>query len=98
MLNVKKFTILVLLLAFAFSAVSCGLVYIPNNEEKAFAQLLPKFFAALDSGDEDAVYNLFSPEVRGKSDNLKSQISSLTALYSGPTDEYDYENVGIQSK
>ena len=77
---------------------SCGLVYIPNDEEKAFEQLLPKLFGDLDSGDEDAVYNLFSPAVREENDDLKERIALLTALYSGPTDEYDYENVGMQSE
>ena len=98
MLNLKKITIFVLLIAFVFSLVSCGLIYMPNNEEKALGQLLPKLFTALDSGNEEAVYNLFSPSVREQSDNLKDQISLLANLYSGPTDEYDYENIGIHSK
>ena len=90
---IKKAISFVILAIFLFSTVSCGLVYIPNDEEKAFESILPKLFEALDSGDNVAIYELFSPAVREQSDNLQEQIAALISVYSGPTDKFDLEDV-----
>ena len=86
---IKKAISFLLLGSMIFSAASCGLVYIPNTEEKAFEELLPKLFEALDNGDEAALYHLFSPVIREECDNLQEQITALISVYSGPTDEFD---------
>ena len=91
----KKALLFVLLVFLLFSIVSCGLVYIPNEEEKAFEELLPKLFEALENGDEATIYGLFSPAVRNQSNNLEEQISSLITAYSVPIDEFDLENIPI---
>lgn len=93
---IKKAISFVILTVLLFSTVSCGLVYIPNDDEKAFGSILPKLFEALDSGDNVAIYELFSPAVREQSDNLQEQIAALTSIYSGPTHKFDFENVPIQ--
>ena len=90
---IKKAISFVILAIFLFSTVSCGLVYIPNDEEKAFESILPKLFEALDRGDNVAIYELFSPAVREQSDNLQEQIAALISVYSGPTDKFDLEDV-----
>ena len=90
---IKKAISFVILAIFLFSTVSCGLVYIPNDEEKAFESILPKLFEALDRGDNVAIYELFSPAVREQSDNLQEQIAALISVYSGPTDKFDIEDV-----
>ena len=96
MTYIKKVISGALLAILLFSTVSCGLVYIPNNEEKAFESILPKLFEALDSDDNVAIYELFSPAVREQSDNLQEQITALISVYSGPTDEFNYEDVPMQ--
>ena len=73
-------------------------MYIPNDEEKAFEEILPKLFEALKNGNEDAIYDLFSPTVRKQSNNLQEQISALITDYSVPIDEFDLENVPSSSK
>lgn len=94
-----KQTISFILSAFLIlSIVSCGLVYIPKNEEKAFKELLPKLFEALENEDEAAIYSLFSPAVREQSDNLQEQISALITACSGPIDEFDLEHVSIHGR
>lgn len=93
---IKKTISFVLVAFLLFSIVSCGLVYIPNDEEKAFEVLLPKLFEALENGDEVAIYGLFSPAVREQSNNLQEQISALIASYSVPIDEFALENIPIQ--
>lgn len=96
MMKCFKKVISFFLLAFLlFSIVSCGLLYIPNDEEKAFEELLPKLFEALENKDEAAIYGLFSPAAREQSNNLQEQISALITAYSGPIDEFDLENVPI---
>ncbi|MBQ9805492.1 MAG: DUF5104 domain-containing protein [Clostridia bacterium] len=95
---IKKAISFVLLATLLFSTVSCGLVYIPNDEEKAFESVLPKLFEALDSGDNVAIYELFSPAVREQSDNLQEQIAALISVYSGPTDEFDLEDVPMHGR
>ncbi len=93
MKSIKKALYFVLLAFLLFSMVSCRLVYIPNDEEKAFEEILPKLFEALKNGNEDAIYDLFSPTVRKQSNNLQEQISALITDYSVPIDEFDLENV-----
>ena len=93
MKSIEKALYFVLLAFLLFSMVSCGLVYIPNDEEKAFEEILPKLFEALKNGNEDAIYDLFSPTVRKQSNNLQEQISALITDYSVPIDEFDLENV-----
>ena len=95
MKSIKKALYFVLLAFLLFSMVSCRLVYIPNDEEKAFEEILPKLFEALKNGNEDAIYDLFSPTVRKQSNNLQEQISALITDYSVPIDEFDLENVPI---
>lgn len=75
---------------------SCGLVYIPNDKEKAFEELLPKLFEALDNENETALYELFSADTREQCDNLQEQISALFAFYGGPTDDYNISDVPMQ--
>ncbi len=91
----KKIIVFILLGTLFLSVASCGLVYIPNDEEKAFEELLPKLFEALDNKDKAAIYELFSPEVRSKSEDLLIQVDSLVAIYSGPTDEFNLKDVPI---
>ena len=95
--SIKKVLSFVLLAFWLFSIVSCGLVYIPNDEERAFGKLLPKLFEALENGDETTIYGLFSPTVRKQSNNLQKQISALITACNVPIDEFDLENVPIHS-
>lgn len=93
---IKRILSFVLLAALLLLTASCGSAYISNDEEKAFEELLPKLFGALDSSDEAAIYELFSPTVRAQSHNLQEQISELIAVYGGPTDEFELDSVAIQ--
>lgn len=63
------------------------------KEKPAYNAALTSLFAALDSGDADAVYELFSPAVREADPNLKEQIERLTEAYSGPTDEIGWNGL-----
>ena len=98
MTRIKRIIAFILLGTLIFSVISCGLVYIPNDEKKAFGELLPKFFQALDNGDENAIFELFSPEVREQSEHLQQQITALIAVYNGPTDEFDLESVSMTTE
>ena len=76
------------------SLCSCGMFLVSDSEEQnAYNDTLKSLFNAIDNKDEDAIYNLFSPEVRKKDKNLKEQIKKLITVYSGPTDEIGYDGL-----
>ncbi len=61
--------------------------YLQNTEEEEiYNQTVNDFFTALDNGDSDAIYNMFSSDVQEKDSDLKEQIKRLIEVYSGPTD------------
>lgn len=86
--NIKRILLVVLVLVIVFCFSSCEMIYISNNDKKSLENVASELFMALDNGDEDAIYNLFSSEVRNKCYDLKEQIALLVSLYSGPTDEF----------
>ena len=93
MKHIKIAISFILSVVLLFSTVSCGLVYIPNEEEEAFESMLHKLFAALDEGDIVAIYELFSPAIREQCDDLQEQIAALVSVYTGPTDEFYFDGL-----
>lgn len=93
MKHVKIAISFILSVVLLFATVSCGLVYISNEEDEAFESMLSKLFEALDAGDAVAIYELFSPVTREQFDNLQEQIAALISVYTGPTDEFYFDGL-----
>ena len=58
-----------------------------NKQYVEYEKTLNTFFDALDKGDKETIYNLFSPMAQKADAELKDDIDKLVALYTGPTDE-----------
>ncbi len=99
MTPMRRIVIFVLLLAIALSFTSCGVsfgeIYDEIYEEKVYRETVNELFDAIDTKNEEAIYNLFSPDVQKSDKDLREQITLLLSVYQGPTDEIGkIDNVG----
>ena len=88
----KKSVAIVLCVALMISLCGCGgrLLLLSKEiaeEKKAFSDAVTALTTALDNGDEEAIYNLFSPAVRDDNDDLREKVSELVSTYAGPTEK-----------
>lgn len=90
----KKLFCLLLLLVCTVCFCSCNGIYVDDTkEQKAYTETITSLFNALDNGNADAVYDLFSPSVREQDKELKEQIDKLLLVYKGPTDEIGWDGL-----
>ena len=88
----KKSVAIVLCVALMISLCGCvGRLLLLSKEiaeeEKAFSDAVTALTTALDKGDEEAIYNLFSPAVRDDNDNLRGKVKELVEAYEGPIEK-----------
>lgn len=88
----KKSVALLVCVALVISLCGCGgrLLLLSKEiaeERKAFSDAVTALTTALDNGDEEAIYNLFSPAVRDDNDDLREKVSELVSTYAGPTEK-----------
>ena len=58
-----------------------------------YSEAIEKFFDALDKGDLETVYNMFSSEAKEKDGNLSSDIDKLLEVYEGPCDGIGFDGM-----
>ena len=91
----RKLFCMFLSIVFAVCFCSCNrIIYIDDTkEQKAYNETLTSLFNALDNGNADTVYDLFSPVVREQDKELKGQIDKLLLVYKGPIDEIGWDGL-----
>ncbi len=90
----KKFGTVLLVLACVFSLCSCGkLPWSDPEGEDVFSKTITSLFLALDSGNRDAVINLFSHAAQKQDKNLEEDIEKLFSVYVGPVDEIGWRGI-----
>jgi hypothetical protein len=90
----KKAAIVVLCIILVLSLCSCRKISIALTKEKAVSRdTITALFQAMDAGDREAIFNLFSPSVRKQDKDLKDQIDKLLSIYEGPTDAIGWNNI-----
>jgi len=91
-LSVRIFSIV--LCVFTLLSVSgCGLFSSDMDKlDEACEKTVNSLFAALNSDDADAVYELFAHAVQESDAELKDNITKLLAAYKGPSDEIDWKD------
>jgi hypothetical protein len=90
----KRFGMLLLLIACMFSLCGCGLLLMSDRVEKSvYHDAITTLFKALDAGDRDGVRLLFSPYVQAQDENLDADIEKLFSVYHGPMDEIGWDGL-----
>ena len=90
----KKATTFLICILYLLALSGCGLVYMDDSKgKKAYNDAITAIFNALDEKDNEAIYNLFSPSVRKKDEDLEDQIDRLLSIYEGPTDEIGWDGL-----
>ncbi len=82
----KKAGCALLLIICLLSVCSCGRQSYFKKEQEIYDKTVSELFTALDSGDADAIYSLFSRHVQSECADLKEKIEKLISFYGGPTD------------
>lgn len=92
----KKLRLFCWVLAIALlccSFVGCG-SWARLREEEIYKENLDAFFDALDAGDSDALYALFSPTAQKHDADLACEIDRLIALYPRAETELHFHGIG----
>ena len=84
----------VLLLVYLFLlAVVGGCGGHQDSEKEAYRAAVDALVAALDAKDGEALYDLFSPAVQAKDEDLRQQVEHLLTVYEGPADAVGWDGL-----
>jgi hypothetical protein len=96
--KMKRVAILCFTSILLISLSGCRYISMVLEKDKtAFNDTITALFLALDEGDSEAIYNLFSPSVRKQDQDLKEQIEQLLSIYEGPVEKIAWDGLGGRS-
>lgn len=64
-----------------------------EREERVYVETVEAIFAALDAGDADALYNLFSAEAKAADPELGADIARMMEVYEGPYVTHGFDGI-----
>lgn len=64
-----------------------------EREERVYVETIEAIFAALDAGDADALYDLFSAEAKEGDPELEADIARMMEVYKGPYVTHGFDGI-----
>lgn len=79
----RKITAVILCLICLFHISGCRSFFV-DEEREIYNKTIDELFAAVEDKNVEAIYNLFSPYVQNKCEDLEEKIEEFISIYSGP--------------